>query len=134
MSDEYELKQVVTEPDHYAQFCISQGIKVGNLVFVSGQVALGEDASIVGKGDFPAQIEQAFLNLSRVLQSAGSDLSKVAKVTIFLVNMKEHFGYVRQARAKYFSVPYPADTIVEVKSLYHPDVLIEIEAIAVAAT
>ncbi|EJE52394.1 putative translation initiation inhibitor, yjgF family [Acidovorax sp. CF316] len=123
------LTQVHTQPDPYAPFLLSQAIALGNLVFVSGQAAIGDDGAIVGKGDFDAQAEQAFKNLDRVLRAAGSDLRHVAKVTIFLTSMA-HFPKIVELRHQWFSAPYPADTIVEVSGLYSPDAMIEIEAIA----
>ncbi|MBO4123351.1 RidA family protein [Cupriavidus gilardii] len=125
------LEQVRTNPDPYAPFLLSQGIRVGNLVFISGQAAIGDDGKIVGRGDFDKQAEQAFRNLRRALEAAGSSLDRVAKVTIFLKSM-DNFGKIVELRRKWFSAPYPADTIVEISSLYSPDALIEIEAIAVA--
>lgn len=123
------LTQVHTQPDPYAPFLLSQAIQLGHLIFVSGQAAIGDDGAIVGKGDFDAQAEQAFKNLDRVLQAAGSDLRHVAKVTIFLTSMA-HFPKIVELRRKWFHAPYPADTIVEVSGLYSPDAMIEIEAIA----
>ncbi|MCG5258792.1 RidA family protein [Cupriavidus gilardii] len=125
------LEQVRTNPDPYAPFLLSQGIRVGNLVFISGQAAIGDDGNIVGRGDFHKQAEQAFRNLQRALEAAGSSLDRVAKVTIFLKSM-DNFGKIVALRRKWFSAPYPADTIVEISSLYSPNALIEIEAIAVA--
>jgi enamine deaminase RidA (YjgF/YER057c/UK114 family) len=67
--------------------------------------------------------------LERTLKAAGSDLSKVIKVTIFLTDMS-HFEKIVELRGKWFTAPYPADTIIEVKSLALPELMIEIEAIA----
>ena len=77
------------------------------------------------------QAEQAFKNLDRALRAGGSRLDRVAKVTIYLTDMK-YFPKVVEQRRRWFSRPYPADTIVEVSSLYTPEAMIEIEAIAVA--
>lgn len=123
------LEQITTEPDPYRPFLLSQGIRVGDLLFISGQAGYADDGRIV-EGGFRDQAEQTFLNLERVLAAGGSNLSNVAKVTIFLTNMS-HFSEVVELRRKYFSKPYPADTIVEVSSLYKPEVMIEIEAVAV---
>lgn len=124
-------RQIHTQPDPYAPFLLSQAIQLGNLVFVSGQAAIGDDGEIVGKGDFDRQAEQAFKNLDRVLRAAGTGLDSVVKVTIFLTSMT-HFPKIVELRRQWFSAPYPADTIVEVSGLYSPDAMIEIEAIAVA--
>lgn len=82
------LEQVVTKPDPYAPFLLSQAIKANGFVFVSGQAAIGDNGEIVGEGDFDRQAEQAFGNLDRALKAAGSGLDKVVKVTIFLRSME----------------------------------------------
>ncbi|MDW9365821.1 RidA family protein [Sinorhizobium meliloti] len=123
------LEQVVTKPDPYAPFLLSQAIKANGFVFVSGQAAIGDNGEIVGEGDFDRQAEQAFGNLDRALKAAGSGLDKVVKVTIFLRSM-ENFAKIVELRRKWFSAPYPADSIIEVCSLYSPKAMIEIEAIA----
>ncbi|TFZ59117.1 RidA family protein [Methylorubrum sp. Q1] len=122
------LEQVITEPDNYAPFLLSQGIRYGNLLFISGQAGAGDDGRIVA-GGFRAQGEQAFANLRRALEAGGSSLKDVVKVTIFVTDMG-HFPDVVELRRRFFSAPYPADTIAEVKALYDPEAMIEIEAIA----
>ena len=122
------LERIITQPDPYEPYLLSQGIKFGNLLFISGQAGAGDDGKIV-EGGFVAQGEQAFANLRRALQGGGSDLDKVIKVTIFVTDMG-HFQDVVALRRKFFSAPYPADTIAEIKALYDPRALIEIEAIA----
>jgi len=120
--------RVATAPDPYAQFLISQAIRVGDLVFLSGQAAIDADGGLVGVGDFDAQAKQTFENLQRVLEAAGSSLDRIVKVTIYLTDMG-NFDKVMALRKKYFSKPYPADTIVEVSALGLPELEIEIEAI-----
>lgn len=80
-------------------------------------------------GDFRMQAEQAFSNLERALKAGGSSLAKVVKVTIFVTDMK-NFSDVGELRCKYFTAPYPADSIGEVSGLYTPEAKFEIEAIA----
>ena len=99
------------------------------IVFVSGQAGYDDDGVPV-QGGFTAQGEQAFRNLNRALTAAGSSLEEVVKVTIFVTDMTQ-FSHVVDLRRKYFSAPYPADSIVEVKALYTPEAMIEIEAIAI---
>jgi reactive intermediate/imine deaminase len=123
-----KLERVVTTPDNYEPFLLSQGIKFGNLLFISGQAGAGADGKIV-EGGFRAQGEQAFANLRRALEAAGSSLNDVIKVTIFVTDISD-FKEVVELRRQFFSEPYPADTIAEVKALYDPQVMIEIEAIA----
>jgi 2-iminobutanoate/2-iminopropanoate deaminase len=121
-------ERVVTQPDPYAPYLLSQGIRYGNLLFVSGQAGAGDDGRIV-PGGFRAQGEQAFANLRRALEAGGSSLDQVIKVTIFVTDMG-HFQEVVELRRRFFSAPYPADTIAEIKALYDPAAMIEIEAIA----
>ena len=124
------LKQIRTEPDPYAPYLLSQGIQAGNLVFISGQAGYDEDGKIV-EGGFLAQGRRAFKNLERALKSGGLEFGNIAKVTIFVTDMG-NFADVVTLRRGFFSAPYPADSIIEVKALYTPEALIEIEAIAVA--
>jgi reactive intermediate/imine deaminase len=125
-----DLERVATDPDPYEPYRISQAMRVGDLIFVSGQAAIDRDGQLVGVGDFDAQAEQAFRNLSDVLQAGGSSLSDIVKVTIFLTDMA-NFPKIVELRGKWFSEPYPADTIVQVVALALPELEIEIEAVAV---
>lgn len=123
------LEQITIPNDIYEPFLLSQGIRVGDFLFVSGQAGYDDEGQIV-KGGFRAQGERAFSNLERVLTAGGADFKSVAKVTIFVTDM-DNFKEVVELRRKYFSEPYPADSIVEVSGLYTPEAMIEIEAIAV---
>jgi len=126
-----EAHQIRLDPDPLEPYYLSQGFRVGDLVIVSGQAALDEHGAIVGAGDFDAQAEQTFRNLARVLEAGGSSLDRVVKVTIFLTDMA-NFPKIVELRKRWFTAPYPADTIVQVGSLALPELVIEIEAIAVA--
>jgi reactive intermediate/imine deaminase len=126
-----EIQQIATDPDPYAPYLLSQAIRVGDLLLVSGQVGMDERGELVGPG-FDAQADQAFRNLAAVLEAGASGLDRVVKVTIFVTDMAANFPKIVELRRKWFTPPYPADTIVEVRSLYRPDVQIEIEAIAAA--
>jgi 2-iminobutanoate/2-iminopropanoate deaminase len=127
-----EVEQIRVDPDPYEPFRLSQGFRVGELLFVSGQAAIDPHGELVGVGDFDAQAEQVFRNLERVLDAAGSGLDRIVKVTIFLTDMG-NFPKIVELRGRWFTDPYPADTIVEVSSLALPELEIEIEAIAVVA-
>ncbi|MBC7838567.1 MAG: RidA family protein [Nitrospiraceae bacterium] len=126
-----KIKRIRIDPDPYEPFRLAQGYRVGDLLFISGQTAIDQNGRIVGVDDFEAQAEQVFTNLDRILRAGGSSLANVVKVTIFLRDMS-NFSKIVELRGRYFTAPYPADTIVEVRSLYSPDAMIEIEAIAVA--
>lgn len=124
------MERIITSPDPYEPYLLSQGIRFGDLLFISGQAGYGADGRIV-EGGFQAQGEQAFANLRRALEAGGSGLAGVVKVTIFVTDMS-NFSKVVDLRRKFFTPPYPADSIVEVKGLYAPEAMIEIEAIAAA--
>ncbi len=126
------LERITTSPDPYEPFLLSQGIRAGNLLFISGQAGYDDDGRIV-EGGFRAQGERAFANLERALKSGDASLRTVAKVTIFVTEMS-NFGEVVELRRKYFAAPYPADSIVAVQALYTPEAMIEIEAIAEVPT
>lgn len=123
-------ERVQTDPDFYEPFLISQAVRAGNLLFVSGQAAVAPTGEVVGAGDFDRQAEQVFENLQAVLRAGGSDLDRVVKVTIFVTDMAV-FPKILELRKRYFRAPYPADTIVEISSLGLPELLLEIEAIAI---
>ncbi len=126
-----KAEQIRVDPDPYEPYRLSQGFRVGDLLLISGQAAIDENGQIVGAGDFGAQAEQTFKNLARVLEAGGSSLENVVKVTIFLTDMG-NFPKIVELRGRWFTRPYPADTIVEVGSLALPELEIEIEAVAVA--
>jgi len=121
--------QIKTDPDPYEAFNIAQAYKAGDFIFISGQAALDLQGNIIGAGDFEAQAVQAFENLKAVLLAAGSGMDKLIKVTIYVTDMA-HFGSVVAMRKRYFSPPWPADTLVEVAALALPELMIEIEGIA----
>jgi 2-iminobutanoate/2-iminopropanoate deaminase len=127
------VTQIKIDSDPYQPYRLSQGFRVGDILFISGQAGIDETGELVGIGDFDAQAEQTFRNLARVLEAGGSSLKDVVKVTIFLTDMAK-FPKIVELRGTWFEPPYPADTIVQVQSLYRPEVEIEIEAIAVART
>jgi reactive intermediate/imine deaminase len=127
------IKQISTVPDPFEAYRISQAIRVGEMVYTSGQAAIDLEGQLVGVGDFDAQAAQVFSNLKAVLEAADASLDSVVKVTIYLTDMA-NFPKIVALRERYFSRPWPADTIVEVKALALPELEIEIEAVALAAS
>ena len=85
----------------------------------------------VGENAFDAQLEQTIANIDRVLLAGGSSRDQIVKVTIYLTDMG-NFPKIVDARKKSFIPPYPADTIVEVKALALPELMVEIDVIAAA--
>lgn len=124
-------KPITLANDPLAPYFIAPAWQVGELLFLSGQASIGADGSIVGVGDFDAQLAQTFANIETVLAAAGSDLSRVVKVTIYLTDMA-NFPKILEARQRYFTPPFPADTTVEVKGLALPELMVEIDVIATA--
>jgi len=123
------MQRIQTYPDPFESFALSQAIAMGDWIFVSGQAALNRQGEVVGEGNFLVQAETAFENLREVLQAADSGLHDVVKVTIFVTDIS-YFSEVVELRRRYFSLPYPADSIVEVSALALPQLMFEIEAIA----
>ncbi|MGA5823010.1 RidA family protein [Kitasatospora sp. NPDC094028] len=103
----------------------------GRLVQVSGQVAFDEQGALVGAGDPKAQAHQIFENLRRCLAAAGADFSHVVKFTFFMTDIA-HLAAIREARDAYLGdLPLPAASAMQVAALFRPEVLIEIEAMAI---
>jgi enamine deaminase RidA (YjgF/YER057c/UK114 family) len=101
----------------------------GRLLYVSGQVAWDASGTVVGKGDVRAQARQTFENLRQVLQAAGGDLKDLMKITTYVTKIDD-IAAVAEARSEVFQGELPASTLIVVKSLFHPDFLIEVEGVA----
>ncbi|MFJ7512405.1 RidA family protein [Peribacillus simplex] len=106
----------------------SQGIKVGNVVYTSGQLPIDPET-----GEMPDNIEEqtrvSLENLKKVLEAAGSSLQQVIKTTVFLSDMN-HFAVMNHVYGEFFSDNYPARSAIEVARL-PKDAFIEIEAFAI---
>ena len=94
----------------------SQAVKVGNTVYLSGQIPLVPETMEMIEGDIEAQIRRVFDNLSAVASAAGGSLSDIAKLNIFLTDLG-NFAKVNEVMAEYFQQPYPARAAVEVAGL-----------------
>src|SRR5438067_1069951 len=99
-------------------------------IYISGQIAYDKDGTVVGAGDMKAQAEQVFRNLQTALTAAGATFSHVVKMNSYITDMSKAQA-VRDVRARYFNDAAPASTFVEVKGLVRPELLLEIELIAV---
>ncbi len=108
----------------------SQAIAAGNLIFVSGQLAIDPASGEFVTGDIAAMTRQIFTNIETILAAAGSTLSKVLKVTVFLADLND-FQEMNQAYATFFPSNPPARSTVQVARLPR-DARIEIEVIALA--
>jgi enamine deaminase RidA (YjgF/YER057c/UK114 family) len=108
----------------------SNAIRAGDMLFVSGQVARPFEggAGMVGNNEYE-QSKQIFSRIERIIKAAGGTMDNLVKMTIFVVNIKNNTE-VWRARREFFSGDFPASTLVEVRSLAKPEVLVEIEAVA----
>ena len=101
-------------------------------VYIAGQIAFDKDGKIVGAGDMKAQAEQVFKNLQTALEAAGAKFSDVVKMNTYLTDMGQAPA-VREVRARYFGETTPASTLVQVAALARPELMLEVEVIAVVA-
>ncbi|MET9859503.1 RidA family protein [Streptomyces smyrnaeus] len=123
------------KPEVYRQLSVATGSK---LVFVAGQVARDADGRPVGQGDFAAQVEQCYLNISTALAAIGGSFDDVAKLTVYVVDWSPEkmplLGEgVGRAAAKLGIDPVKPITLLGVAALGEPDLLVEVEATAVIA-
>lgn len=134
------MKRLTPKDVHPPVGLYSHGFSVprGELVFVAGQVAVDRDGQLVGPGDIRAQLQQTLLNLAAVLKEAGASLRDVVKFTTYLTRAEDIPGFMEARRDLYpRHFPdgvYPANTLLVIDRLVRPDLLIEIEAIAVRAS
>ena len=105
-------------------------VRAGRLVFVSGCVASDDQGRTVGGSDVVAQTRQAFENIKRCLAAAGATFADVCKVTVYLKNIA-HREQVNPVRRESFGATRPASTLIEISQFVRPDLLIEIESVAV---
>jgi 2-iminobutanoate/2-iminopropanoate deaminase len=113
---------------------LTQGVKVGNHVYLSGQVALDSNGSVVGKGDLVAQTRKCFENISALLNLAGGSLTDLVKLTTYFTVDISDPGVTRaywNVREEFLGSHKPASTGVRVQSLIYPELMLEIDAIAV---
>ena len=94
----------------------SQAVKLGDTVYLSGQIPLVPESMALVEGDMQAQIRRVFDNLQAVAQAAGGSLADVVKLNVFLTDLG-HFPLVNEVMAEYFNAPYPARAAVGVAAL-----------------
>lgn len=107
----------------------SQAVKVGDTVYLSGQIPLDPKTMEVVSGGVEAQINQVFVNLSAVCKAAGGSLEDIVKLTVYLTDLGD-FAKVNEAMAGFFEAPYPARAAIGVAQL-PKDVPVEVEGVMV---
>ena len=126
-----ELFATQTEWEPYVGY--SRAVRVGDHVFVSGTVATNENGELVAPGDPYAQTIQVLENLKRALERAGSSMADVVRTRMFVTDISQWKAYGR-AHGEYFRDIRPVTSMIEVKGLIDPSLLIEIEADALVTT
>jgi 2-iminobutanoate/2-iminopropanoate deaminase len=108
----------------------TDAVRAGNTIYVSGQGAIAEDGTLVGRGDVATQTRKVLDNMTLALAAAGATLDDVVKVTVYLANVDDR-PKVNEVRKEYFKDNKPASTLIEISRFAIEGMLIEIEAIAV---
>jgi reactive intermediate/imine deaminase len=119
----------LAKPNGYTHLVETSG---GRTLYLSGQVSLDSAGKVVGAGDVAAQARQVFENLKAALAAANASLADVVKITVFMTDLSGLQAF-RKLRNEYFPKDPPASSLVRVAGLVLPELLIEIEAIAVAS-
>jgi 2-iminobutanoate/2-iminopropanoate deaminase len=122
--EEFSLETSPPALSHY-----TDAVRWGDILFVSGCVALDAAGEVVSPGDAGTQARVVHENLGAALRAAGTDFAHVLKVTVFLTDIGDRQA-VNEVRKEYFGDSFPASTLVEVVSLVLPGLVVEIEAIA----
>ncbi len=110
-------KQIISTPKAPAAIGVySQAVRVGNTIWVSGQIPLDPATKELVTGGTEAQVRQVFENIKAIVAAAGASLDEVVKATVFLTDLS-HFALVNKIMAEYFREPYPARAAVGVAAL-----------------
>jgi 2-iminobutanoate/2-iminopropanoate deaminase len=104
-------------------------VEARKTIFVSGQLARDSQGHVVGAGDMRAQIRQTGENIKTALAAAGASLADIVKTNTYVTNIEEFFKHT-DVRMEYFGA-MPTSTTIEVSKLAHPDLMVEIEVVAV---
>ena len=121
----------LAKPSGYANGILTSG---GRLLFLAGQTGMNAIGQIAASGDLVAQFTQALANLKTVVEDAGGTMTDIVKLTLFVTDKKEYRANLKppgEVYRSFFGHYYPAMTLVEVKSLFDDEAVVEIEGLAV---
>ncbi len=110
-------------------FPLGQGVRVGDFLYLSGQVSVDSDGNVIGKGDLRAQTRQVFENIKKILDMAGASFQDVIKMNTFFVADIHDYEEYFAVRREYLKDNRPASTGVQVKALAFEGLLLEVECI-----
>ena len=108
---------------------LSQAVKAGDWLYISGQVALDPGGNVVGRGDMRAQSQRVFENIEAILQQAGGALDNLVRITAYLTDMSRYPEY-NEVRTKFLGARPPASTTIQVSGLAFEGLLVEVDAVA----
>ncbi len=113
------------------EYGYAQAVKVGDTIYVSGQVSHDDKGDIVGRGDMEVQMRQAYANIQNVLAQYGVTMENIVDETLFVTDMDAAFAAAVKCRQDVFSgSPVVASTIVQIQRLAFPELMIEIRSVA----
>ena len=113
------------------QYGYSQAVKVGDTIYLSGQVSHDDNGDIVGRGDIEAQMRQAYTNIRKLLEQYGAKMENLVEEVLFVTDMNKAFDAAVKCRKEIFSSPPDiASTIVQIQRLAFPELMIEIRCVA----
>jgi reactive intermediate/imine deaminase len=128
------MKKIIAPDNLHRPFGYAHAMQIDKTLYISGQVPLDMALQSVGEGDIAAQTEQVYANMKKVLEGSGGSMTDIVMLNIYCTDLEAYDKHTRPVRKKYFGNYYPATTAVEVRRLYRPEYMIEIEAIAVLDT
>jgi enamine deaminase RidA (YjgF/YER057c/UK114 family) len=122
---------LIPNPNWPKSFTFSPGVRIGNLIFLSGTTATDDKGLMVGKGDVVAQTRQIFKKFAAILELAGGSLADIVETTDYVLSLEDYQKTAAVRREVFNGPPWPAATGVVVSALVRADALIEIKGVAV---
>jgi 2-iminobutanoate/2-iminopropanoate deaminase len=113
------------------EYGYAQGVKVGDTIYLSGQVSHDDRGNIVGAGDMEAQMRQSYVNVNKMLGQYGATMANVVDEVLFVTDIEAAFAAATKIRPEVFQGrPVVASTLVQIQRLAFPELMIEIKCLA----